>query len=291
MRNRLSLLSISGAMSLLLLLVNGQANPRREASPGEPPPLKSVCGRSHQYALELLSAPFGDLYSPMITSYFAMGIGNASGSWNTGLCWWHSRFQRAAVYLVDFAPDLPRPTPAEAKLLFRQITNFMPISVPGFATLPAFTSSYPQELEDVLSEWQRRTTFGDPGHVFGTWLTKTLTSDTETERMRRRSLGRLLDTLDAFPHPVFLMLPNRTGIHSVLVLGYTATGSGKSQSITLTTLDSNRPSEVVQWPIFVQGEFNLGSIVQFHVQFGDDLVEIERGLRTRCGADYKIPRR
>ncbi len=81
---------------------------------------------------------------------------NQGGFLNGGVCWWHSRFTRAAAYLGVFEPSLPRPTDDEAKKI---IENFRKrksvVVVPGYKNLYDFSLSYGREILHELTEWQR----------------------------------------------------------------------------------------------------------------------------------------
>lgn len=85
-----------------------------------------------------------------------LGFGNSSGflSMNTGVCWWHSRFQRNASYLVQMEPGLPAPTEKEAKAIIKKIISGKEVViVPGFKNLRMFTIKYSKQITNSLTKW------------------------------------------------------------------------------------------------------------------------------------------
>lgn len=59
---------------------------------------------------------------------------NSGGLLNGGVCWWHSRFTRNALYLAIYRPDLPRPNGDQMASIIRDIRNgrtVVTISSPG----------------------------------------------------------------------------------------------------------------------------------------------------------------
>lgn len=83
---------------------------------------------------------------------------NAPGPLYTGLCWWHSKMQRAALYLAVFdQPKATKPTSQEATAIFRSLENLESvISIPGFSSWFAFTDSYRTEFYQALGDWEIR---------------------------------------------------------------------------------------------------------------------------------------
>lgn len=81
----------------------------------------------------------------------SLAFENPPGSFNTGLCWFHSRYQRAASYLANFRPDLPRPTRERgAELALRIMDRSAVVEIPGFNNLREFSEEYRQEITGLL---------------------------------------------------------------------------------------------------------------------------------------------
>lgn len=85
---------------------------------------------------------------------------NADGPLGTGMCWWHSKMQRAAIYLAIFdRPDLPKPTTAEALNIFAKLRDLKEVvSIPGFANWFDFSNAYKTEFYQILGHWEVRDT-------------------------------------------------------------------------------------------------------------------------------------
>lgn len=83
---------------------------------------------------------------------------NAAGNLGTGLCWWHTKLQRAALYLAVFdQPDSPKPTKAEALHILAKIRDLKEVvSIPGFKNWFDFTFDYHDEFYQILNHWEVR---------------------------------------------------------------------------------------------------------------------------------------
>jgi hypothetical protein len=81
---------------------------------------------------------------------------NHGGMGNVGTCWWHSRFQRQALYLTVFRPDLPAPSKSEVAILLRDIVSKKKVvEIPGYSNLSAFAKDFAFEIQKALTRWQR----------------------------------------------------------------------------------------------------------------------------------------
>ncbi|MCM2281432.1 MAG: hypothetical protein NDI61_06255 [Bdellovibrionaceae bacterium] len=84
-----------------------------------------------------------------------LSFANQGGLFNGGVCWWHSLFQRAVWYLAVFRPDLPKPTPTEAKFLIHQLARGKDvIEIPGFSNLHEFSRAHRGLIQEKLEQWQ-----------------------------------------------------------------------------------------------------------------------------------------
>ena len=80
---------------------------------------------------------------------------NPLGYLDIGVCWWHSRFQRNALYLTYYLPDNPKPTKKEAEKIIRQIRWGMKvIPINGFKNFDDFSNEYKDLIVKRLSNWQ-----------------------------------------------------------------------------------------------------------------------------------------
>lgn len=70
------------------------------------------------YARALAANPPGAASNPNLLAF-----GNSGGLLRNGVCWWHSRFTRAALYLVYFEPSKPKPDARTARKAIRSLMN------------------------------------------------------------------------------------------------------------------------------------------------------------------------
>jgi hypothetical protein len=81
---------------------------------------------------------------------------NDDGPLGTGLCWWHTKMQRAALYLAVFdGPDQPLPTREEALQIFAKLRDLKEVvSIPGFKNWFDFTQAFHDEFYQILGQWE-----------------------------------------------------------------------------------------------------------------------------------------
>jgi hypothetical protein len=157
---------------------------------------------------------------------------NPAGPLDTGLCWWHSMFQRNAAYLTVFRPDLPKPSHSEALALINDIiTRSGIVEIPGYQNLSQFTSDYQNETTNALATWQIV-----DGVIFGGWTRdigskKDLLGDHLAGAMKDFYQNTEVDQRVSFA----LLVPNEIGSHAWLILNVLRTVDGYALDI----LDSN----------------------------------------------------
>ncbi|MEQ1875411.1 MAG: hypothetical protein ABL958_02115 [Bdellovibrionia bacterium] len=169
-----------------------------------------------------------------------LAFDNAGGWYNTGLCWWHSRFQRAAYYLTVYRPDLPKPTTWQAIHLLDLIMSMRGVvEIPGYKNFHEFTADWPKLIVNHLSMqetdavWRR-----------WTWLRHGIlkpgpaTSPGKLSRM----MDELYDYVTVKKQIAYTMLQIKGAMaHAWLVVGMTKTVGG----YVLKVVDSNFASEVL----------------------------------------------
>lgn len=85
-----------------------------------------------------------------------MSFTNHGGLLNGGVCWWHSRFQRNALYLTIFKPGLDKPSDSEARKLIGDIrSGNKVVTIPGFRNFSQFSYEFGKEIQQELESWQR----------------------------------------------------------------------------------------------------------------------------------------
>nr|BDT26896.1 hypothetical protein BHI3_03620 [Bacteriovorax sp. HI3] len=85
-----------------------------------------------------------------------MAFQNRGGLANGGVCWWHSRFQRNALYLTIYKPAEKKPTISEAEKLISKIRSGKDIiEIPGFSNFNEFSGAYRSLIQRELEKWQK----------------------------------------------------------------------------------------------------------------------------------------
>lgn len=162
---------------------------------------------------------------------------NQGGIANGGVCWWHSRFQRNATYLVTFAPEKVAPTQKEAKKIIDRIRRGRDVvEIPGFYNLFDFSVEYKTEILKELAAWQRT-----DGFINQAWLLgikgKTRVEPEKLEKMMNELYFDVKTGNSVFQ---VLQIKGITA-HAWLVIGMQKSGLGYQLSV----IDSNFPTETM----------------------------------------------
>lgn len=160
---------------------------------------------------------------------------NQGGIGNGGVCWWHSRFQRNAAYLVQFEPSKPAPTAREAKKIIDKIRKGKEVvEIPGYYSLFGFSIDYKKQIIKELEAWQRT-----DGLINQAWL-HGLRGKSKVEASKLQGMMDELYELASNNQIVFQVLQIK-GItaHAWLVIGMDKFEDGYN----LKVIDSNFPAE------------------------------------------------
>ncbi len=85
---------------------------------------------------------------------------NRGGLLNKGVCWWHNLFQRSALYLAVFKPELPKPDKVLARKIIHAIAaGKRVVEIPGYQNLSEFSKDWAPEIQSKLEAWQRQDGF------------------------------------------------------------------------------------------------------------------------------------
>jgi hypothetical protein len=80
---------------------------------------------------------------------------NHGGLFNGGVCWWHSLFQRAALYLAVFRPEQAKPSESEARRIIHSLAaGKKVVEIPGYSNLYGFSLDWAALIQAKLEEWQ-----------------------------------------------------------------------------------------------------------------------------------------
>lgn len=84
-----------------------------------------------------------------------MAFPNQGGLLQSGVCWWHALFQRAALYMTVYRPELPRPKYAQVQTLVHQIAvGKQIVEIPGYSNFYDFSREWEPVIQAKLEEWQ-----------------------------------------------------------------------------------------------------------------------------------------
>ena len=159
---------------------------------------------------------------------------NEGGISNGGVCWWHSRLLRSAIYLTRFNPKGRRPTPSEAAEIIRDLIHFRGVvTISGFENFRQFSSAFRKEMQHQLNQWQVRDGFVNQRWVTGLSGKPSLPADKLAAHM-----DSVYETFQVEGPGLFLML-QVPGIasHAYLVSDMKPTAGGYQ----ILAVDSNQP--------------------------------------------------
>ena len=188
-------------------------------------------GSSEEFCLNRARPEF--VKSLVTDSMNLMSFKNGGGISGGGVCWWHSRFQRNALYLTFYSPAKPRPESYEIPWLVRRIRNANEVvEIPGFSNFQEFSTFYQNEIQTELEKWQRF-----EGLRF-TWIRGLRGSASVSPEWMKELMDHLYEEVETRNHIAYQKLQMR-GItaHAWLVINMTKLDDGYDLEI----LDSNFP--------------------------------------------------
>lgn len=85
-----------------------------------------------------------------------MAFQNRGGLGGGGVCWWHSRMQRNALYLTIYKPAEARPSAEEAAIIVAKIRDGKEIiTIPGYRNFAEFSTKHQSQIQRELEKWQK----------------------------------------------------------------------------------------------------------------------------------------
>jgi hypothetical protein len=205
---------------------------------------------------------------------------NNGGLFNGGVCWWHSRFQRAASYLVKFNPNQNPPSKLELKKILHSLRAMdKVVTIPGYSDFKTFSHDYQKEIQAVLNSWQR-----SDGFFNFAWIRGISGSAALPAREMRLRMNNIYNYYKKSPAPVWIMAQIK-GIesHAMLIMEMIPTATGYSLSV----IDSNHPVEtvVIEYSEGDQFLHSTGEKYSFvpYSGFQNDFRLISKALKKECG--------
>ena len=169
---------------------------------------------------------------------------NQGGIAGGGVCWWHSRLQRAFLYLAKFNPTAPRPTLEKARdLLNDLIWERGYVEIPGFPDTKSFTAAFENLIQEQLNIWQVTDGFISQGWILGITGSSSLPP---TDMKTRMDQIYAQYTIAHAKNDMLWLLLQLKGVasHASLLESMTPDASG---GYRLEMIDSNYPLGIVSY--------------------------------------------
>lgn len=228
-----------------------------------------------------------DIKSLLANESSRIAFKNRGGLINGGVCWWHSRLQRASAYLVQYAPQKPRANAVEVRRILKTLQQMNAVvTIPGYDNFKSFSKDNEQEVQSVLENWQQLDGVFNFEWVRGISGRSTLPA-AELEKQMADIYRLSLNS----PTPIWLLAQIK-GItsHSFLLHSIVK----KANGFDLQVIDSNSPL-IIRSVAYQVGQQNLhvtGDKTTFipYVGFQKDFNLITKALKKHCvGKDIDLP--
>lgn len=163
-----------------------------------------------------------------------MSFSNHGGLANGGVCWWHSRFQRNALYLTIYNPQKKKPSREEAAKIVAKIRAAEEvIEIPGYKNFSDFSYYHQSEIQRELEKWQK----GD-GIIKFNWVIGLSGSNVVDADTLKEMMDELYDYVEIQGNIAYQKLQIKgVTAHAWLVKNMKKTAAGYELEI----LDSNFP--------------------------------------------------
>lgn len=207
----------------------------------------------------------------------------AEGLANGGLCWWHSRLQRNAIYLTVYLPEHDRPTKSEARKIIRKLTkgewfsSREVIEIPGYESWYDFSKDWWPEIVQRMEAWQI-----EEGVFGGDWLTRGLAGRSRVEPfVLKRRMRQIFEEVEHKQRIVYLRLQH-PGIssHAWLVVDIKEHKDG----YTLVYLDSSKDKLETYRYFFGDEQFNARGGFVPYIDRMPEMRMIEKAIDRYCKA-------
>jgi hypothetical protein len=237
--------------------------------------VQSAC--SKDYVPSLTASPPGGGPNPNLLCFI-----NSGGLLGKGVCWWHSRFTRNALYLAYFLPERHRANKSHAREIIRSLMlGNRVVAIPGYSNLRDFSGDRRNEIQKLL-EW--RQIF--EGVVQFAWVNGLAgSSKVSPEKLKAIMDGLHSHTSSQGAAYVKFQTPGLDA-HALIVTG---TDPAPDGGYTVRYLDSNQrlEAELAYKPGDRQLKLETGSVGVPHLQRAGELSRIRKTLRRFVDASAK----
>lgn len=204
---------------------------------------------------------------------------NHGGIANKGVCWWHSRFQRNALYLAIFRPETAKDSESVIKEKIKKIRSGKEIVVfNGFNDLYELSIDHGDLIQRELERWQK-----SDGIVKFKWVQGLRGKPVLEPQAMRAMLDDLYERVVTNKQITYQKLQFK-GIdaHAWLVVDMERTFNG----YRLFIIDSLTPSDIIVYE-YVQGmtafEHHLnGQRFAPRTEFGNETSDVINVMKRNC---------
>lgn len=220
-----------------------------------------------------ISSDVSSFSSRILNAENRLSFENPPGYLNWGVCWWHSRFQRAAEYLAVFEPTQPKPEPWQIWGILESIAFDHHVTViPGYANLFEFSQVNREQIEVFLSQWQIHDSVERASWVNGL----AGRSSTSSEKFWNL-MTSIHERLQSSKQILYVKLQNPgVAAHAWLIVN----SQKRESEILFTVIDSN---DLLPVQILVKkGDQSLGSFGVPYLQEDRELRSIFLGILEHC---------
>jgi len=206
-----------------------------------------------------------------------MAFRNSGGIADLGICWWHSRFQRNALYLTYYDPHAPKPNRQEAHSIILRLRHARRVvKIPGFRNFQEFTRAHSSLIKSELEDWQKF------DGIFLGWMRGLQGQTSISASDMKIKMDNLYQDVYVKGHIVYQMLQLKgLTAHSWLVVGMKKYSNGYD----LKVVDSNLPSQTKLFE-YRYGDRHLktreGKAFTPYTQRTSDINQINRVIRNAC---------
>lgn len=192
-----------------------------------------------------------------------MAFQNFGGLANGGVCWWHSRFQRNALYLTIYKPAEAKPSKAEAQKIIDKIRSGKEIiEIPGFRNFYEFSRNHLAEIQRELEKWQK-----SDGILKFNWVIGLSGDNVVSAEKMKEQMDELYQYVEVEGNIGYQKLQIKgVTAHAWLVLNVKVTKNGYD----LEVLDSNFPSQTSVY------KYREGQTSFKHYAYGEFTPYLER---------------
>lgn len=212
-----------------------------------------------------------------------------------GICWWHSRFQRAATYLAYYSPKKSRPTEMQAQSIIKSIVRMSKVvEIPGFRNLDEFSEKYKDFIIEELEIWQIRESYKSAMRSINPLFPSFYSYDSNLHHTFER-LNHLVNVDKVIPF-VIEQLPG-IDAHSYLVIKVDTLKYDPWKGTMVLTLVDSAYMNLIRVVIdpetknrirVLEPNNELGKATNaIYIDFSRDLRKIERSLRAFC-PEYRL---